>query len=143
MVLLFYEVYMKVEFLTNELESVINLINEVFNTSGNVNTFSLLDSQKMLLLKDDDKVIGTCLITLKNDPIKNTKTYYLDYFCIKKEYEHKGLGTFFFNKIVEIALENNIDYIELTSKKERVRAREMYLKQGMNIKDTDVFIKEL
>ena len=62
---------------------------------------------------------------------------------IKNVYEHRGLGTLLLKKIEEIAKENNVDYIELTSNKERERARKMYYNFGMKNKDTDIFIKEI
>ena len=67
----------------------------------------------------------------------------------KLDIDIKGLIRHFINDItvmakwVEIANDNKIDYIELTSNKERVSARKIYLGCGMNIKDTDVFIKQL
>lgn len=134
---------MKFKYLTDEYDEVIKLIKEVFKIESKKECFKLQDNQKILLLKDNNIVIGLSMITLKNDPFKNKKTYYLDYICIKEEYRHKSLGRKMFEKIIEIAKENNIDYLELTSRKERKEARKMYLDYGMNIRDTDVFIKEL
>jgi len=132
---------MEFKYLTYEKEDVIKLINEIFNKNFN-SDFILMDNQKVLLLKGNDKVIGTTLITEKYDPFKKCKTYYLDYLCIRREYEHKGLGTLLLKKVLEIAKDNNIDFIELTSNKNRERARKMYLKFGMKIRDTDIFVKE-
>ena len=53
------------------------------------------------------------------------------------------LGKKMFDKVMEIAIENKIDNIELTSNKNRVEARNMYMNCGMNIKDTDVFVKQV
>lgn len=133
---------MEFKFFTNEKEEVINLVNDLFNKDYK-NDFNLLNNQKLLLLKDSNILVGLCLITEKYDPFRKSKTYYLDYLCIKKEYQNNGLGTKMFNKILEIAKENNIDYIELTSNKDRINARKMYLNMGMKIKDTDIFIKEI
>ena len=134
---------MEFVFFTNEFEEVFDLVKKIFNIDTNNNTFILQDNQKILLLKDENKVIGLSMITLKNDPFKNKKSYYIDYVCIKEEYRHKSLGRKMFDTIIEIAKENNIDYIELTSNKSRVEARKMYFDCGMSIKDTDVFIKQI
>lgn len=134
---------MKFEFFTNEIDQVLELINDVFKIKGNKELFNLQDNQKILLLKDNDLVVGMTLITLKEDPFKNKKTYYLDYVCIKEEYRHKSLGRKMFEKVIELAKENKIDNIELTSNKERIDARKMYLDYGMVIKDTDYFILQL
>ena len=130
-------------FFTNESEEVLSLIKEVFKIEKSNNTVMLQDNQRILLLKDNDKVIGLTMITLKYDPFKDQKTYYLDYVCIKEEYRHKQLGKKMLNKVMDIAIENKIDNIELTSNKSRVEARNMYMNCGMDIKDTDVFTKKV
>ena len=134
---------MEFVFFTNEFEEVLDLVKESFNIKIDHNIFNLQDNQKILLLKDNGKVIGLTMITLKYDPFKNQKTYYLDYICIKEEYRHQKLGKKMFDKVMEIAIENEIDNIELTSNKNRVEARNMYMNCGMNIKDTDVFVKQV
>ena len=134
---------MKFKFLDDEVDGVINLINGCFNLKASVDNFELLSNQRFLLLLDKNEVIGTCLITLKNDPINNTKTFYLDYVCIKDSYQNKGLGSKMFEQVLKIGEEEKVDFIELTSSKKRVNARKMYLKYGMEIKDTDIFIKKI
>lgn len=134
---------MNFTYLTNEIEETVSLINSVFNTICDPNNFKLMDNQKVLLLKENNIVIGVTMITLKCDPIKNTKTYYLDYICIKEDYQHMGLGRKMFEEVLRIAKEDNIDYIELTSRKEREVARKIYQEYGMTIKDTDLFIKKV
>lgn len=134
---------MNFTYLTNEIEETVSLINSVFNTICDPNNFKLMDNQKVLLLKENNIVIGVTMITLKCDPIKNTKTYYLDYICIKEDYQHMGLGRKMFEEVLRIAKEDNIDYIELTSRKERETARKIYQEYGMTIKDTDLFIKKV
>ena len=134
---------MKFKFLDDEIDSIINLINECFYLNASSENFELLNNQRFLLLVDNDEVIGTCLITLKKDPIKNIKTFYLDYVCIKEKYQNKGLGSKLFEEVLRIGKEEKIDYIELTSSKKRVNARKLYLKYGMEIKNTDVFIKKI
>lgn len=134
---------MNFAFLTNEIDEVVSLINDVFNENCNSESFQLLDNQKVLLLKNNNEVIGTVIITLKNNPVKNQKSYYLDYVCIKDDYQHQGYGRKIMEEVFKIAKENNIDYVELTSNKDRVIARKMYQDLGMNIKDTDIFIKKV
>lgn len=134
---------MKFEYYINEISEVSSLIKETFDIDININELKLQDNQKILLLKDESIVVGLALITLKSDPFKNKKTYYIDYLCVREKYQHKALGRKIFEKIIEIAKENDINYIELTSRKERTAARSIYLDYGMKIKDTDLFILEL
>ena len=48
-----------------------------------------------------------------------------------------------FEEIIRLAKENHVNRIELTSRKEREKARKIYLDYGMSIKDTDLFELEL
>lgn len=130
-------------YLKDEQKEVVKLINKEFNYDKDYKDFKLLDNQKVLLLKDKDKVIGVTIITILNDPIKNKKTYYLDYVCVDDDYQNRGLATKMFREIERDARENNISKIKLTSSKKREFARQLYLREGMTIKDTDVFEKEL
>lgn len=134
---------MNFKYFTNEIDDVHRLIKECFDIEIDKTNFKLQDNQKLLLLTLDNEVIGMSMITLKNDPCKKKSSYYLDYICIRKDYQHNSYGKKMFEKIIEIAKENKIDYIELTSNKDRVFARKLYMSYGMIIKDTDVFIKQL
>lgn len=135
---------MRFEFLSdeNDIKKVINLIKDTFNIS-NIPNIELLKNPRFVILKKYDDVIGTSMLTIKYDPIKNIKILYIDYVCVDKKYQHMGYGKEMFLNIEKIAKEEGIDYLELTSNKKRVYAREMYLKLGMEIKDTDIFIKKI
>ena len=134
---------MKFSYFIDEYDETLELINKSFNTNASKETFFLSNNQKLLLLKNENEIIGTCLITLKNNPINNTKTFYLDYICIKEEYRNRGLGSKIIKEVERIARSENINYLELTSNRNREYARKMYLNEGMTIRDTDVFFKEL
>ena len=128
---------------TNEKEGISSLIKEAFDIDIKEKELTIGDNQRILLLKNNDVVVGLSLITLKIDPFKHKKIFYLDYLCVRKEYQHQSLGRKIFEKILEIAKENNINCIELTSRKERISARKIYMDYGMTIKDTDFFVLEL
>ena len=134
---------MKFSYFIDEYDETLELINKSFDTNASKETFILANNQKLLLLKNESEIIGTCLITLKNNPVNNTKTFYLDYICIKEEYRNRGLGSKIIKEVEKIARNENINYLELTSNKNREYARKMYLNEGMTIKDTNVFVKEL
>lgn len=132
---------MEFKFLTTEEKETIDLVNECFNT--NCKELSLSDNQRFLLLKENDGVAGCALLTLKIDPIKNKKTFYIDYFCVKETYRNKGLGSKMFDEIEKIAKKEKINLLMLTSNIRRASARKVYLKKGMTIVDTNLFIKEI
>lgn len=128
-------------FLKDEVKDFVELVNKSFNMNADYNNFKLDDNQRVLLLKDNSIIVGGALITVKSDPIKNIKSFYLDYICISEDYRNMGLGSKLFKEIERIAKEEKIDNIQLTSSKKREYARKMYLKENMEIKDTDLFIK--
>ncbi len=134
---------MRFELYKDEAKEVVDLVNKCFNLDYDYKNFGLLDNQKVLLLKNIDEIVGCTLITLKKDPFKNIKVYYLDYFCIKEEYQHLGLGEKLFDEVERMAKEEQIDHLELTSNKKRENARKLYFNKQMEIIDTDLFIKKL
>lgn len=134
---------MNFTFYKNEAEEIIKLIKDSFDINNESKELNLQNNQRILLLKNNNIIIGLSLITLKFDPIKNKKTFYLDYFCIAKEYRNKHYGSILFKEIEKIAKDEKIDYIELTSNKMRVNARILYEKNGMEIIDTDIFRKKV
>ena len=134
---------MEFAFLKDETKELFELINMCFNHDYDYKKFKLLDTQRVLLLKNKDELVGCTVITLKKDPFKNTKTFYLDYICVKDTYQHQGLGHKMFQEVERIAREEKVDFLELTSSKKREFARKMYLNEKMEIKDTDLFVKSL
>lgn len=130
------------EFLKNEdIEQVNNLIDKSFGFNGNLCNIS--DNVRFLVLKDNDKVVGNAMITKMFDPIKNIKGFYIDYVCIDSDYQHQGLGMKLMIEIEKIAINEGMNYLKLTSNSKRCYARKLYSSFGMNIKDTDIFYKEL
>lgn len=134
---------MNFTYYVDEDKEIINLINDSFETSVNVSKIELLNNQRILLLKDNNRVIGVTIITLKLNPIKKKKTFYLDYVCIDKNYRQQGLGEKMLKEVERIAKEENIDYIELDSNKKRVAARNLYAKLNFEIEDKDLFKKSV
>ena len=134
---------MKFEFFTDEIDEISSLMKESFNIEIKTNELKLQNNQKILLLKDNTIVVGLALITLKEDPFKNKKIFYIDYLCIREKYQHQSLGRKMFEEIIRLAKDNGINRIELTSRKERVAARKIYFDYGMSVKDTDLFILDL
>ena len=126
----------------DDLKDVFDLIKETFNIDNN-STSCLLDNQKVLTIYDKDDLAGAVIISLLNDPIKCKKGFYLNYVSIKESYRNKGLGKSLMNKVISIAENEKIDYIRLTSNKEKIIARKMYESIGMKKIDTDLFYYEI
>ena len=121
---------------------VIELIDRVFNidtpsTSMNGSNY------KFVVIKENDKVIATSMLTTLFDPIKNNKIMYIDYLCVNESYRGKGIGNLLFDSIEHLAREEKINVLKLTSNPERTTARKMYVSKGMRMIDTNLFIKDL
>lgn len=136
---------MKFEYLQEkDYEKYLLLIKRSFASEGTVENLKKLDSNtKILVLKDKDNLVGTGMIRYIYNPIKDKKTYYLDYICVSGDYQNQGIGKKIMNEIERIALEDEIDRLELTSNSKRCYAQKLYKSFGMEIRDTNVFEKTI
>ncbi len=134
---------MKVEYLNKkDIDSFIELIYEVFGYETTKDSvLKMLNQNKILVIKDSNKVVASVTLEEKIEYIKNQKYYYLSYLSVSKDYRRKGYATMLFNKIEELVKENNISYIELTSGNQRRAAHYFYQSKDFKIKDTTVFVK--
>ena len=121
---------------------VIELIDRVFNIDT-PSTPMNGSNYKFVVIKENDKVIATSMLTTLFDPIKNNKIMYIDYLCVDESYRGKGIGNILFDSIERLAREEKINVLKLTSNPERTTARKMYVSKGMRMIDTNLFIKDL
>ena len=98
---------------------------------------------KFVVVKENNKVVATSLLTTLFDPIKNYKVMHIDYLCVEESYRGRGIGNYLFDSIEKHAREENINVLKLTSNPLRVTARKMYVSKGMRMIDTNLFIKDL
>ncbi len=121
---------------------VIELIDRVFNE--NTPDVEMNGSNyKFVVVKENNKVVATSLLTTLFDPIKNYKVMHIDYLCVEESYRGRGIGNYLFDSIEKHAREENINVLKLTSNPQRVTARKMYVSKGMRMIDTNLFIKDL
>ena len=137
---------LEIKYLTDEYESLANLILESFpdiNTKENI-IESLKNSPYLSLIAvKDNNVIGHIMIDIRTDIIKNKTVFYLNYVCVASSERNQGIGTLLLKKVEEIAKEKNVNSIEFTSNKRRLSAHSLYLKNDYLIKDTTYFYKEI
>lgn len=133
----------EVEYLTKEdINSYIKFINDVFDYETKQEDIEkMIGNQKILIIKNQDKIIASVAIDEKYEYIKGVKFYHLGYFGVLKEYRRMGYANILFEKIEELVKENNIKYLELTSGNHRKAAHYLYQSRGFKIKDTTVFVK--
>lgn len=136
----------KIEFLKeNEIDSLVELMNDAFSIEASKEAIKeSLDSKniRFLCAKDNDVIAGTIMITTDIDPIKNKKSYYLDYVAVLSSYQNRKIGSKLMLEVERLAKEEGISYIEFTSSSKRVYARKLYLSLGYELRDTGVFIKK-
>ena len=137
---------MIIEFLKEEkCNEMFNLIKDCFNLEVNDNNIKEIiksENCKAIIMKNKDELIGTAIIDTLNDYIKNQKYYYINYVCIKKEYRGCGYSKKIMEYIEELARQENISYIILTSSSKREIANKLYLSKKKKKIDTNLFKKE-
>lgn len=88
----------------------------------------------LLIEKQTDNIIGTAWLT--ND----MRRIYLHHFCIKPEFQNKGLSHMLCNESIAFAKEKNLQ-IKLEVHKNNIKAIDLYKKHGFNfLGDYDVYI---
>lgn len=133
----------KVEYLTKaDIKSYIDLIDDTFGyRSDEESVEKMISKNRILIVKDKDRVIAAATLEENFEYIKKQKYYHLSYLAVSKEYRRMGLANLIFSKIEELVRENSISYIELTSGNQRKAAHYFYQSKDFKIKDTTVFIK--
>ena len=91
----------------------------------------------------DNIVVGYLLLTKVYNPIKEIYYYIVDYVCVDSNYRGMGLGKEMFKYVFTLAKENNITYLQLTSKRSRIAAHKLYDSLGFVRRDSDIFRKEI
>lgn len=125
-----------------DIKSYIEYIKETFDYDSNQELIEkLMKKHKVLVIRDDNKVIASVVVEEYTEYIKNEKYYHLSYFGVLKDYRRNGYASKLFEKVEEMVKENKINYVELTSGNHRTNAQEFYKSKKFKIKDTSVFVK--
>lgn len=134
---------MEVELLkTKDINSYIEFIKDVFGYEANrKNIAEAIKKSIILVVKSDNKVVASITLDEEKDFVKDKKYYYVSYFGVLNDYRRMGFATKIFDYVEEMAKNNNIDYIELTSGNQRKEAHSFYSRHNFRIKDTTVFVK--
>ena len=130
---------MIIEFLKEEkCNEMFNLIKDCFNLEVNDNNIKEIiksENCKAIIMTNKDELIGTAIIDILNDYIKNQKYYYINY-------RGCGYSKKIMEYIEELARQENISYIILTSSSQREIANKLYLSLDYKKIDTNLFKKE-
>ena len=126
----------------SDIEKYIEFIKTVFGYEPNEKDIKkLIKKSKVLIVKDNEKIVSSICIEERYEYIKGQKYYFLSYLGTLKEYRRNGYASLIFKTIEEMVKENNINYLELTSGNQRRSAHYFYKSKEFKIKDTTVFVK--
>ena len=132
------------EYCNDDFNEVIKLLKSNFKISDTIkeldkdgdNGFSVVASL-------NKKIVGYIRVDIIKDIGKNSNYYFLSYVCVNSDYQNMNVATKMLDFVFNRAKDNKVIYIELTSRSSRKAANHLYLKTGFEIRDTNVFRKEV
>lgn len=127
-------------FRDEDLESLNILLKEVYDKERKGKT---LDNNIELVAVVDKKVVGYLILNKLYDVVCGIYYGHINFYCVLEKYRNKKIGTKLLEEVFNICKKEDIKYLELTSNSSRVAAHHLYKKFGFNIRNTNVFRKEL
>ena len=127
------------EYRNSDLDSLNLLLSDVYNLEKKGKCTNNIE----LVAVADNKVVGYLTINRLYDSVRDINYAFLNYVCVDKDYRNKGIASNMLLRVFDICKSMNISYIELTSNSSRVNAQSLYINSGFEIRDTNVFRKEL
>ena len=127
------------EYEEKDLFCVSKLLQDVFSVTKDNNFKN--DQYIELVAEVENKAVGYLLVTRVLNPVENNKYFLVDYVCVKEEYRGNHIGKKILEKVEEIAREEKISYIQMTSSRFRVSAHKLYINMGYEIRESDIFRK--
>ncbi len=87
----------------------------------------------------DGVVAGYFILTKIRDVILDVNYIYVEYVCVKSEYQNMGVATKMMQYAIKEAQKMKASYMELTSNCKRLSAHHVYEKVGFIKRDTFVY----
>ncbi len=109
------------------------------NFGGELVRDKIADYIDQYVAVENGKVIGYFVTTKILNVIRGYYYYLIDYVCVDKDNQGKGIGKVMMNFIIERAKTEGIRYIQLTSSDKRIFARKLYTSVGFVKYDTNIF----
>ena len=131
------------KYVNGDFTDVIKLLKDRFNISNNIKSIDDNINSFGIVALLDKKIVGYLRIDKLYNPFKKCYYYFLSYVCVDSNYQNVGIATKMLEFIFNKAKDDNVSYIELTSRSSREAANRLYLKNGFIIRDTNVFRKEI
>lgn len=99
----------------------------------------LHNAENLFGLYMDDKLIGIVQIDFIPLAFENKRIAYINSFCIKKEFQHKGYSSILLQKCITYIKDNKATVIQLTSNPSRIVANKLYRSFAFNKIDTNFY----
>ena len=120
----------------NDYDAVNEILKQAFNVSKAHNQDA--NNLEYVALKDDD-ILGYFIIRTCHDIIINKDYAYLEYVCVKEEYQNQGIASEMMRYAISEGKLMHLSYFELTSNYTRKSAHHVYEKLGFVKRDTYVY----
>lgn len=131
------------KYVNEDFNEVINLVKDNFNISDNIKSLEDNLNSFGIVAIIDKKIVGYLRVDKLYNPFKKCYYYFLSYVCVNSNYQNMSIGTKMLEFVFNYAKNDDVSYIELTSRSSRKAANHLYLKTGFTIRDTNVFRKEM
>ncbi len=125
-------------------DKYLDSLNELLNLSFQLKKVGKVADQDIeLIAVVDDKVVGYLALNRLIDGIRGVNYFYVNYVCTHPNFRNQHIATKMFEKVFSLCKETGVAYLELTSNPKRVAAHHLYHKLGFQVRETDVFRKEI
>ena len=132
------------EYCNDDFNEVIKLLKSNFKISDTIKELDKdSDNGFSVVASLNKKIVGYIRVDIIKDIGKNSNYYFLSYVCVNSDYQNMNVATKMLDFVFNRAKDDKVIYIELTSRSSRKAANHLYLKTGFEIRDTNVFRKEV
>lgn len=94
-----------------------------------------------ILLYDDDKLVGMGSAQFRDTPTRRQAT--IEDMVVDGECRGKGFGDRIVQELIDWAINNNCDTIDVLTRGDRTPAKNMYIKAGFSLHVTEHYLKRL
>ncbi len=125
----------------NDYDDVFQILKDNFEVEKAKNCFD--ENTLEFVALNDNKIVGYFIMRKVIDIIKVKKIFYLEYVCVDKKMQNKGIGKEIMNYVIKFAKEQKASYIELTSSYTRKAAHHLYEEFDFKIRESNIFRRML
>ncbi len=88
------------------------------------------NSHEIILIHNNDKIAGYCLVKTTNSPFLNINSGTVSYLQVHPDFKNQGLGSFLLRRGLALLNKKNIKYVELKTSQKNRAAVNFYHKFG-------------